>query len=191
MPIEIEAKMRLADPADARKRLAKLGARQGSTVHETNRFFDTRDGALRAADRGLRLRVARDLDTDGQSATLTYKGPREAGQLKQREEIELPVDAPTAAAELLQRLGFTQIFSFEKRRQSWQLDDCHVLLDHLPYLGDYMEIEGPSPQAVEAVRRKLGMQDVPLIHSHYVALLVEHLTDRNLPTDRAHFDNAT
>ena len=63
MAIEIEAKMAVEDFAPIRVRLLERGGRLLGRYHEINTFFDTSDGALVKADKGLRLRVKRNLDT--------------------------------------------------------------------------------------------------------------------------------
>src|SRR5205823_1530650 len=59
MPLEIEAKMKVADFEPVRARLRKLGATRVGEVLETNAFFETADHALLREDRGLRLRTNR------------------------------------------------------------------------------------------------------------------------------------
>ncbi len=177
MAQEIEAKYRLDDPAGLRERLIARGAQRVTHVLEENRLFDTADRKLQAADSGLRLRTCRALDGSQQiSTTLTYKGPRAAGKMKAREEVETAVSDPSASATILQRLGFGEVVVYEKRREAWQLDECEVCLDELPQLGWFVEIEGPSVATIEAVAGKLTLDMESLLRETYVEMAAVHGT---------------
>lgn len=173
MPMEIEVKMRLADPAAIIERLKALSAHLRARLLETNVFLDLPDGALRAADRGLRVRHERDLQDDRETVIITHKGPRLAGDVKQREETELTCESLEDAIALLAVLGFRKGLSFEKRRDKWTLGDCEVCIDLMPRLGNFLEIEGPSESAVLQWRDKLGLSDEPLVREGYAAMLAK------------------
>jgi adenylate cyclase class 2 len=53
-----------------------------------------------------------------------------------------------------------------------------VELDELPYLGSFVEVEGPDEATVLAVREQLGLSDRPIVKSSYIALLMGHLQER-------------
>ena len=178
MPIEIEAKMRLHDPAALEATLRGLDAEFRADILEVNTFFDTPDNDLKAADEGLRVRVER---TDaGEQALITHKGPRTHGRLKSRSETQLEVADARDAGELLQALGYHPALTFEKRRRRWSIDGCLVELDTLPHLGEFVEIEGPTDEAVQALRDKLGLADAPLVPTSYIAMLRSHLLEHHL-----------
>lgn len=178
--VEIEAKMKLTDPQPLIARLTDVGAARGASVVEHNTYFDTPDGSLKAADRGLRLRVEREVDTQDQEIIITYKGPRAAGEVKSRQEIELVVADAQAARELIAALGFAAVRSFEKHRQHWRYQGCEIDIDTLPLLGRFVEIEGPSEQQVLAVREKLGLSSLPLIRESYIAMLETYVQQHGI-----------
>lgn len=183
MPTEIEAKMRIGEHEPLRVRLRAAGARRVGTVLEVNTFFDTTGHSLRSRDMGLRLRIARDVATGAESFVVTSKGPAARGALKRRDEIEFTVSNPDAAQRLFERLGFQPDLSFEKRRETWELDGCHVELDELPRLGRFVEIEGPSEEVILGVRDKLGLAQVELVRTSYIAMvasLMREGADRSL-----------
>src|SRR5687767_2246383 len=169
MPIEIEAKLKIASPAPVVKALEAAGASHTGDHIETDSFFDTRDRTLLAADRGLRLRIARDLKSNQTHCLLTHKGPVGHGPLKKREETETAIANAEQMSRLLQQLGFIQWLRYQKKRQGWKLDDCKVEVDEIPHLGHFVEIEGPSDDAVMKVREKLGLSSVNPINASYVA----------------------
>ena len=189
MSLEIEAKMKVADLPAIRSRLAECGAAPAGKVGEVNTFFDTPDRSLLAEDRGLRLR--KKTAADGRETfIITHKGPRTHGRLKNREELEVEVDNGPDAAAMLVALGFDRVMSFEKRRESFKLDGCSVELDELPHLGTYVEIEGPSEDAVLKVRDRLGLEDAPIVKASYIALLSSYLQESGLPAQDVRFEEA-
>jgi len=178
MPVEIEAKMRLEDPAAFEASLPDLGATPKANLLERNTYFDTPDADLRRADAGLRMRVERDEDRGRTVVRFTHKGPRAAGPLKTRQENELVVADADAAQALLEALGYAPVLTFEKRRRRWQFEGCLVEIDTLPLIGSFVEIEGPSSQQVMDARRRLGLDGAPLIARSYLGLLKDHLEQR-------------
>jgi adenylate cyclase class 2 len=178
--VEIEAKLKVADLSIVRQRLEAVGARLRSNVLESNMLFDTEDRSLLARDHGLRVRHTLDRGTHEEAVTITFKGPRRQGILKSREERELKVGSVKDATALLEALGYARVLTFQKRRESWVVKDCDVELDELPYLGVYVEIEGPTEASVLEVRELLQLSDRPLIRASYVAMLMTHLQERNL-----------
>lgn len=172
MSIEIEIKIRARSHESVRAALRDGGAEYVSRVLETNRLFDLPDGALVKAGCGLRVRSVAVLDGDGPEATLTYKGPREAGPLKRREELEVVVADAAVMTAILRALGYIERIVFEKRRESWRMNDCRVELDEVPLLGTFVEIEGPTEASIMAVRKHLGLADHAVEPQTYVALLM-------------------
>lgn len=175
MGVEIEAKMKVPDLAPIRETLRRRGATGGKLTEETNVFFDDAVGKLHSGDQGLRLRTNREAASGHETHVITYKGPRQPGPLKSREEIEVAVDDPGAAAHLFEKLGYARILSFEKRRESWELDGCKVELDELPVFGTFVEVEGPGEREVLAVRAALGLAGLPMIKKGYANMVGEHL----------------
>jgi len=178
MAVEIEAKMSVEGLASTRTKVLELGGKLLGKYLETNTFFDSEDRSLLAADKGLRLRHKRNMETSEEHDIITYKGPRQPGALKSREEVELMVEGTVETIKLLECLGYRPVLSFEKRRESYSLDGCEVDLDELPYLGAYVEVEGPSEQAVMRVRQSLGLSDRPLIKAGYASMLSSYLQER-------------
>jgi adenylate cyclase class 2 len=175
MATEIEAKMKVDDFDSVHEVLRKAGAKRVGSVLETNTFFDSVDRNLVAKDQGLRLRKTQDDVTGEMRFIITVKGPQQAGQLKNREEAEVRVEDGDDARQVLAALGYAPTLSFQKRRESWTLNDCKIELDELPIFGRFVEIEGPSEDAVMAVREKLQMSAIPLIQTGYATMLSRHL----------------
>ena len=190
MPVEIEAKMTVESFDPVRARLREAGAAGPVQHFEVNTFFDTEDRSLLAADEGLRLRLDRDVAAGRERHIVTYKGPRRLGPLKSREELEVELLDAASAAQLLERLGYLPTLSFEKRRETWELDGCKVELDELPHLGRFVEIEGPDEASVMRLRERLGLASRPIVKSSYIALLMSHLQERGRTTKDVRFGPA-
>ncbi len=187
MPLEIEAKIKVENLDTIRARLAERSARHVADHLETNIFFDTEDRALLAGDRGLRIRRDQNLTDHCERIIITHKGPRMHGPFKSREETEAQVADVDSAAAILEKLGYSTVLSFEKRRQSWALDDCKVELDELPHLGCYVEVEGPDDSHVSRVLVMLGLAETAVVKSSYIAMLMTHLQEQGLSQRRVVF----
>ena len=174
MGIEIEAKFRLPDPERLRQKLMAAGARRVRAVLEHNTYFDTPEHALRDGDCGLRLRIAETRDAQ-RDVVVTYKGPREPGEMNIRSENEVAVRSAEDAAAFLKALGYAPTLSFQKRRESFELAGARIELDELPELGYFLEIEADDERTVNRVRTKLGLEKEPAVTSSYIALVAEHL----------------
>lgn len=182
MPSELEAKMKLDSHDELRERLCTCGATFIGRVLERNHIFDDAAGTLLSNDCGLRVRRCEPEEGDAPPPTLTYKGPREPGPVKHREEIEVELGDGDRGRLILLRLGYIEKVSFQKRRESWVLDTCHIELDELPFLGNYVEVEGPDEQTVQAVIEQLDLHDRALIRESYIALLVDYCHSNGLAT---------
>jgi adenylate cyclase class 2 len=171
MAEEIEVKVPLDDPTDLRSRLRVGGARRTGYVLETNRILDAADRGLLAEDRGLRLRTSRCLEGGEQlRATIAFKGPRAAGVLKARDELETAVADPAVIAAILERLGYREVVVYEKRRETWQIERCEVSIDELPRLGWFVEIEGPNPGSITQACRRTGIDPQAALRETYVEM---------------------
>jgi adenylate cyclase class 2 len=178
MPVEIEIKLKVPDLVPVREKLKQLGAAPAGEVDETNVFFDTPERMLLGTDCALRLRRNRNRADGHEKLVLTYKGPRAEGPVKRREEIEVQVDSFQHTVDLLARLGYERQLIFEKRRESWHLDQCLVELDTLPQLGNYVEFECLTEAEVLHRQEQLGLSHLTPIPVSYPDLVSRHLHDR-------------
>jgi predicted adenylyl cyclase CyaB len=179
--LEIEAKIKVDSLDPIRRKLIELSAEKLETAKQTNIFFDRPDGSLRKADSGLRVRLEQFAESAEPKATITHKGPRLDTPLQPRESFDLVVTPAGDAVPFILALGFERTLTYEKSRESWFLDSCRVELDTLPHLGTFVEVEGPSEEAVEAVRRKLGLERVALVRESYVAMMARYVDEHEVP----------
>ncbi|GAB4455624.1 MAG: hypothetical protein Kow0070_04200 [Anaerolineales bacterium] len=160
---EIEAKFYVLDLERIRRRLQALEAPLiQPRVLETNIRFDLPDNGLRSEGRVLRLRQ----DTE---TRLTYKGGSVnlQGVLK-RIEIEFVVEDFDKARQFLEALGYRRLFYYEKYRTTYEFDQCHIMLDELPY-GNFVEIEGLTAESIQVVAEQLALKwDCAIPASYHV-----------------------
>lgn len=165
--MEIEAKIKLKNPSRLRALLRSAEAQNESDVTlERNWLFDYPDRTLAHADKLLRLR-------QDSRVRLTFKGPLQQSEYKEREEIEFEFPELPKARSLLQAIGFIKWFYYEKYRETWRLGNCEVMIDELPELGLYVEVEGPSREEIADVIKRLKLPR-HFITDTYVGLLQKH-----------------
>ena len=188
MKREVEAKLKIESPVEIIGRLREAGAEKKCEVVQRDIYFSDADKKLIKTDRGLRLRCEESFD--GKRYFLTYKGPKEKTRFKSRVEIEVEVMDYGQMLELLESLGFERRLCFEKRRQVWEVDECEVCIDELPYLGGFVEVEGSDEKSVEGVLEKLGLSGAGHIEKTYSKLMAEKMKEIGLDKQEAFFDEA-
>jgi adenylate cyclase class 2 len=166
---EIEAKLRVDDLAAVALRLREHEARYRGEHSQRDAYYDDPDGGLAGSDRCLRIR--HETCGDRETRFVTYKGPKQRGAYKRRQELEFEVSDPEAVHLLLAALGYAPALVVEKTRQVWELDACQVGLDALPALGSFVEIEGPDEDAIARVQDRLGLGDCSHVPESYACLL--------------------
>jgi adenylate cyclase class 2 len=178
---EIEAKYRFDDFDGIRALLEQCGAEFAGEVVQRDLYFDRAGDDFKEGGCALRVR------TIGESGpeVITWKGPvDENSDLKIRPEIE--VETSPGAAGLLEAIGFRRVFTIEKRRSSYLLGSCRVELDELPLIGRFVEIEGPSREAVEQASQELGI-GAEHVRESYLHLVMEYCEQNGLPPEAATF----
>jgi adenylate cyclase class 2 len=165
---EVEIKLAVRDAQSTRRRLRAAGfAVTAKRIFEVNLVFDTAKLALRQSSQLLRLRQA------GKPATLTYKGAPLTGKHKSREELEVQVSDLPAMTAILERLGYSEVFRYEKYRTEFRqaLRAGVAMLDETP-VGVFLELEG-TPHWIDRTARTLGFDEDAYITASYGRLYLE------------------
>ena len=149
---ETEAKFFISDLDGIRMRLQSLEAHLiQPRVLETNIRFDLPDNGLRSKGQVLRLRQ----DTE---AKFTFKsGSTNLQGVLSRKEIEFVVEDFEKAKLFLEALGYKRLFYYEKYRTTYEFNECHIMLDELPY-GNFVEIEGGNVEVIREVADRLDIK---------------------------------
>jgi adenylate cyclase class 2 len=165
---EIEIKLPSSGVEEAERKLRAAGFRIAKErVLEENTLYDTAATELRRSSRLLRLRQI------GNTYKLTYKGAPEPGKHKSREEIETDIADGRAFDAILARLGYLQVFRYEKFRTEFQRQGSEGIatLDETP-IGTYLELEG-DPEWIDNTARTLGYEEKDYITASYARLFFE------------------
>ena len=179
---EIEVKFYVRDLKKIEAGLLKRKARLIQLrVLETNLRFDQPDSSLRAKGQALRLRR----DTE---ARLTFKGPSaEIDGARSRVELEFTVGDLETARKVLEALGYVQFAVYEKYRSVYELDNCHIMLDELPY-GEFVEIEGEDTVAIRKASADLGLNFEAAIGDSYLGIFEKFCQKRGWAQSKLTFD---
>ncbi len=180
MGYEVEVKYRDVDHDALRGALAALGAEEHAAVVEEDSYLNHPSRDFAETREAFRIRRA------GDENRITYKGPREAGPTKTREEIEVPF-APGRfddLARVFDRLGFRHVAVVRKRRTPFSLTfdgrPLEITLDRADGLGDFAEVEAlardrddlpAAQQAVLKLAERLGLKVVE--PRSYLRMLIE------------------
>lgn len=133
-------------------------------THEVNTLFDQPGGKLRRRGALLRLREY------GPRWTLTYKdrSGKQSGRHKSRREIETQVEDGEATARIIEAVGFSPSFRYEKFRSEWADSHGHVVIDETP-IGNFGEIEGEA-KWIDSTARNLNISVKSYIKESYAEL---------------------
>lgn len=179
---EIEIKIKLEDRDALIKKVESLGGQkiikdEGMAYdvmyddNEHNYATGNKTGKL------LRLRKA------PYGNRLTYKeklSETDHEHLLQRTEIEVSVSDFEKMDLILKNLGFTPVAIKEKYNMHYRLDGFVLEFHRLPFLGDFLEIEGEEIE-LQKILPKLGLTMDQGINKGYYKLFAEYCAENNLP----------
>ena len=158
--MEAECKFRVKDAMEIRNRLKELGAVYLRREEHRDTYLRHPSRDFRATDEALRIR-----EIDGEPF-ITYKGPKLAGPIKIRPEIELPLMPGTVSdwLKIWEHLGFVIALTVPKTREVYSWDYCErgvtITLDHVESLGDFAEVERIVMDAAEIEQAQSDIQNV-------------------------------
>jgi predicted adenylyl cyclase CyaB len=165
---EIEIKFAVKNTKAVTEKLRKLGFQISVGRHrERNYLFDDASGNLRMAGKLLRVRKT------PSSQTVTFKGPiSTASKLKHREEIECRVENADTLIRILEEAGFSIRTEYSKYRTVFENNGFNISLDETE-AGNFLEVEGPSDEAITRLGEKLGYSEQDFVRRTYAELIGE------------------
>lgn len=179
--IEREIKLEFESAETARTAILAAGATPllGRRLQE-DALLDTADERLRTRRCVLRIRC------EAGKSRLTFKGPVQPAAFKVREEVETVVADGGALLRVLEELGLSVWFRYEKYREEFAREDTIVAIDETP-VGVFVEIEG-SEDGIAAMAAALGRTPDDYILDSYRALFLSRgpglgLTGRDMVFD--------
>jgi adenylate cyclase class 2 len=147
---EIEVRFLEIDVEDIKKKLHAIGAQdRGEDLLEEVIAYD-KDFTWPDQHKMVRLR------TRNGKTELTYKHQHTASATG-TVEIEFEVSDKEKAEAFLEQLGYPSYRHQEKRRHTFKLDDVVFDIDTWPRVPTYIEIEGPSEEALKEAAAKLDL----------------------------------
>jgi predicted adenylyl cyclase CyaB len=165
---EIEIKFAVKDTKTVTERLRKLGFRIAIGRHrEKNYLFDDASGNLQKTGKLLRVRKT------PSSQTVTFKGPILAtSKLKHREEIECRIENADTMIRILEEVGFKVRTEYSKYRTVFEKEGFNISVDETE-AGNYLEVEGPSDEAITRLATELGYSEQDFVRRTYADLIAE------------------
>jgi len=149
---EIEVKFFPIDIADIQQKLTAAGAQLKNPMRlmrrkvyggEANATMDCTYGRVR---------------DEGDVITMSAKYSAKNNSITSQKEAQIVVNNFEDATQVLESFGLVPTDYQENRRETWQLaDGTLVELEEWPDLPAYLEIEGPSVEALQAVAAQLDL----------------------------------
>ena len=169
-PLEVEVKLPIRDVKQARRSILRMGFREElPRALEQNFVLDFSDHALRKKGQLLRLREYKN------KSTLTFKcSSLKSKRYKVRLELETLVDNGQALFNILEKLGLSARFQYEKYRTSFNMRNRKasglviVTIDETP-IGNYLEIEG-KPVMINWIASQMGFAPSQYVTKSYAEL---------------------
>ena len=163
MPKEVEIKFRIKDERTLTRDLRRGGFKPVTqSTRELNSLYDLPGQKLRQRGELLRLRKY------GEEWVLTHKAKGKAGRHKVRAELETHVEDGSRMDAILQALGYSVTFRYEKYRAEWDDGTGHAVIDRTP-IGNFGELEGPA-RWIDRTARALGIVREDYITQTYADL---------------------
>lgn len=95
---------------------------------------------------------------EGNGVVMTYKKYVDDTVITGCKEVNVKVDDYEAANLFMHGIGMQEKANQDSYRELWELDGVEVTIDTWPWIPTYIEVEGPSEEAVWAVSEKLGFK---------------------------------
>lgn len=160
-----------------------------SHVLQLDEYYDTPDRQLKKQDLVIRIR------SNGEKKMIALKSPRVElpSGMTNRIELEFLSAEGEKVDEQLLSQGLNSNEAAEKERWSFIYDDCEIVLDRLPFIGSFIEIEGPSEVAIHKIVDMLDLSSSQIIRKNYGELMRDKFRELRLPLNnmRATFDHET
>lgn len=149
---------------------------------QLDEYYDTLDGQLRKQDLVIRIR------TSNGKKTIAMKSPRVelSSGMTSRIELEFLSAEGEAVHEQLLSQGLKPHEAAEKERWTFHFRDCEIVLDKLPFIGSFIEIEGPSEEVIQEIVSLLGLSSYEVIRKNYGELMKAKFSELGLPLTNIH-----
>ena len=121
---------------------------------------------------------------EGNGVVMTYKSYTDDTVITGCKEVNVKVDDYDAANLFMQGIGMKLKADQDSYRELWELDGVEITIDTWPWIPTYIEVEGPSEDAVWTVSGKLGYSkedahfgSVDRVYNHYYGVDMDIVND--------------
>lgn len=148
-----------------------------SHVLQLDEYYDTPDRQLRKQDLVIRIRSA------GKKKTIALKSPRIElpSGITSRIELEFLSADGENVTDQLKNQGLNPHESAEKERWTFIHKNCEIALDKLPFIGSFIEIEGPSEHEINEMVHLLNLSANHVVRQNYGELMKAKFRQLQLP----------
>lgn len=179
---ELEIKIRIESDDHFKRLLDLCTVLYGppkSHVLQRDEYYDSSDNQLRNQDLVLRIR------TIGNERMIALKSPRVQlpSGMSKRIELEFSSTDGSKVEEQLKQQGLKAYQIQEKERWTFVHDDSEILLDRLPFIGSFVEIEGPDEKTIQEIVKSLSLTSHEVVLKNYGELMRSKFKELNLSMD--------
>ena len=193
---EVEVKVFLENKEKIKEKLISMGGYYNTSLKHEDTYFNM-PKKLRnfyRTDEALRIRKSVEFNINKINDQrilefLTYKGPKFDDTTKTRKEIDTSIEDGEKLKELLNILGFREVYTVKKERElfliKYDSEEFKILFDYIPVLNqNFMEIECQTENENEiSLKRekifefleKLNISREQSIRKSYLELVLEKL----------------
>ena len=186
MKIEYEAAFANINKDEIRARLKKAGAKIIYPEFLMKRYVWHFPKGHEVKGSWVRVREEAD------KITLSVKMISNNKKIEDQKETCITVNNFEDAKEIISTIGCQEMAYQESKRELWKINDVEITIDEWPFLEPFVEIEGPSEQAVKDVSKKLNFDYSKAIFGsvdfQYAAKYGIAITQINTKTPRILFD---
>jgi adenylate cyclase class 2 len=182
---ELEIKIKIESDVHFHKVYERCNQLFGSPIShfsQLDEYYDTPDGQLKKQDLVIRIR------TSGAKKTIALKSPRVdlPSGMTSRIELEFLSAEGEKVHQQLTNQGLNPHEAAEKERWTFVYQECEIVLDKLPFIGSFIEIEGPSEAAIKEVVGLLDLSSCEVIRKNYGELMKDKFHELQLPLTNLH-----
>ena len=145
---EIEAQFLDINKDEIRKKLKEIGAGCVKSEVLMRRFvFDTGPHSF-----------ARVRDEGGGKIVMTYKNVSDEESILGTKEVNVVIDNYENGVLFMRGCGLEEKAEQESYRETWMFGEVEICIDTWPWIPTFIEIEGPSEEAVWDTAEKMGLK---------------------------------
>lgn len=140
---------------------------EGGNILQRDEYYDTKEELLKKSDMTVRIRLVNN------EIKVALKGPRQFINNKMHKRIELEFTISNEK-EIRKQICENELFAtaiIEKRRWPFRIQNCEVVIDKLPFIGSFLEVEGDSSVKIDNILKILNISHEDAVRENYTELL--------------------